>query len=83
MSSAEKMRELTLEDVAKVYGNGQQGSDLRGRAEAEFLRRQTQAQLEASKYMKRNSRYMLWSVLALFVAAAIDAAIGLVDYLAS
>ena len=54
--------------------------------QAEFLRRQTIAQQEASaasvqtaEFTRRNARYMLWSVIALVASGASTAAIALLQ----
>jgi hypothetical protein len=54
----------TLEELTYQFAAGAEGSLTHMQALAEFTRRQTQAQIEAAEYTKRNAKYMLWSVLA-------------------
>lgn len=65
---------LSLEELASQLG--QPGSQNSHYVEIEMLRRQTEAQvdaskaqIEAAKYSRKNARYMLWSVIAIFLVA--------------
>ena len=48
------------------------GGNTVGVAQAEFLRRQTQAALDTAEFTKKNARYMLWSVIVLSASAFIQ-----------
>jgi hypothetical protein len=41
-------------------------------AQAEFLRRQTQAMMDTAEFTRQNARYMLWSVIILAASAFIQ-----------
>jgi hypothetical protein len=58
-------------------------------ARAEFFRRQTALQREATQaasdtatYTQRNARYMLWSVIVLTISSVISAVLSVVHYAA-
>jgi hypothetical protein len=57
---------MNLEDIAKLMGDAQPGSITHGIMSAELARRQTVAQINATKYM-------LWSVIAIAVTSGLNA----------
>jgi hypothetical protein len=77
--------------VADWVSNISPGSNNEMTARAEFLRRQTTLQREATQaakeaaqaakdtaiYTKKNARYMLWSVVVLAIASAISAGVAI------
>ncbi len=72
MEALEQLRAMTLEELETFLTGGVGGSTRATRGHAEFLRRQTQAQLDAAEAAKATAkateqytRYMLWSVLLL------------------
>jgi hypothetical protein len=66
----------TLEEVAFYMASaGKENTIPYVQGLAEFTRRQTQAQIDAAEYTKRNARYMLWSVIAVAVSSVITAAV--------
>lgn len=71
-----ELSDKTLETVANFMADSSPGSEDDHMAQAEFLLRQTKAQIEASVatketafYTKRYTCYMLWSVIILAVSA--------------
>src|SRR5215470_7014481 len=77
----------TDEQVADWMANISPGSNNEMTARAEFLRRQTALQREATQaakdaatYTKENARYMLWSVIVLAVSAFISAVVAILQY---
>lgn len=71
-----ELSDKPLETVANFMAGCGPGSENDHMAQAEFLLRQTKAQIEASEatketafYTKRYTRYMLWSVIILAVSA--------------
>lgn len=87
MSSAvrQSLSEKSLDDLADWMAaiGGTSDSENGRTARAEFLRRQTVLQEEATKaskdtaeYTKRTARYMLWSVIVIAVASVIQAVVA-------
>ena len=77
----------TDDEVADWMAGVGSGSQNDMTARAEFLRRQTQLQREATQaakdtatYTKENARYMLGSVIVLAISALISAVITIVQY---
>jgi hypothetical protein len=62
------LRRLSLEELAADPGGGP-AKEPYYRVQAEFQRRQTQAQIEATEYAKRSVRWMFWSVVVLAAAS--------------
>lgn len=60
----------TLDELADWMA--EYGGNTVGVAQAEFLRRQTQAALDTAEFTKKNARYMLWSVIVLSASAFIQ-----------
>ena len=61
-----KLDELSLIDLASEMGNSTPGSVAHGTRAAEFVRRQTIAQINTAKYM-------LWSVIAIAITSGLNA----------
>ncbi len=57
---------MSLVELASSMGNAQPGSVQHTMASAEFMRRQTIAQVRAT-------RYMLWSVIAIAITSGVNA----------
>ncbi len=81
----QSLSEKSLDDLADYMAavGGLSDSENERTVRAEFLRRQTVLQQEATKaakdtaeYTKRTARYMLWSVIAIAVASVIQAVVA-------
>jgi hypothetical protein len=72
--------EMTLAELAQDMCT-REDSLMHLTAKAEFNRRQLEAQLEATKTAKRNSNYMLASVIIAAVSAIAAAAAAIINYL--
>jgi hypothetical protein len=79
-----------LETVADVMAGCQSGSQMDQISRAEFLLRQTKAQIDAAKattetahHTKRYTRYMFWSVVILALSALGTFILGLINYIAT
>jgi hypothetical protein len=67
--------ELSSIDLASKMGSAQPGSIAHTMASAEFARRQTEAQISATKYM-------WWSVLAIAVTSGLNALFAFLSWYA-
>jgi hypothetical protein len=86
-SEREKLENIELNELADVLSNTTPGSVNHGPPMAEFIRRQTEAQLlaaaaqretaEAAKataeHTQQSARYILWSVYAIMASATLTA----------
>jgi hypothetical protein len=61
-----KLQDMTLDEITGVMGDAQPGSPRHGVMSAELARRQTVAQIGAT-------RYMLWSVIAIAITSGLNA----------
>jgi hypothetical protein len=81
--SEEKLPAMTLPELAQAMWEKEGTLDYQ-MANAEILRRQTQAQLDACAAQERSSRYMLWCAIAATVSAlAVVLAAGIAVYFLS
>jgi hypothetical protein len=63
----EDLRTFSLDELAQNAGLPRQ--EIYYQVQAEFQRRQTQAQIEAAEYAKKSVRWMFWSVIVLAAAS--------------
>jgi hypothetical protein len=81
--SEEKLPAMTLPELAQAMWEKEGTLDYQ-MANAEILRRQTQAQLDACAAQERSSRHMLWCAIAATVSAlAVVLAAGIAVYFLS
>lgn len=72
---AKKPRDMTLDEIAARMGDSQPGSIVFQQMSAELTRRQTVAQIGAT-------RYMLWSVVAIAITSGFNALFAYLNWYA-
>jgi hypothetical protein len=86
MIERRQLSTMTLDEVADVKAGSTATSSNDQAADAEFIRRQTQAAIDAAqaamdtaKYTRRNARYMLWSVIVLAASSIVSTGVALIQ----
>jgi hypothetical protein len=82
----QQLASMTLDDLANWMAQIGAGSPNDQVAKAEFLRRQTQAQIDAAKaaedtavFTRHNARYMLWSVIVLAASSVCTLVVSIIN----